>query len=706
MNLFKHKTQKFYAILLFVLMTQTLGSLSVGKLATSRNISENTGTQINPAQSSNFDYTLYPEFFDGSAHDFCFAGDIAFLVDGMGGIEIFNVSDLQTFNKIGEWDEGYDIQEAVIIDDILAVVIGYQAIVLLNISDVTNFVEIGRYESEDYIFELKSSNDYIFFENGYYSSLGILNITNPTNPQLINDTFDLWSSIEFRKFEITGDQLYLTTYYDPCFQIYDIADLYHPQLLYNYTLSDEDYVYLRHFVVLNDGVLLQCNEEPPLFFNTTDLNEINIIVQNTIDSSISRIATDGELIVCIGYSGITGYIGIYDLPNDLIFREILGSEFEGDYPYKMILHDLKIFFLHLDDGFSIYDVSNLEDFQNVVTFDEDAYFYKTITDGDYIFALTNFGLEIFDFSNPQTPEKIGEYRFFAGYSQFFKKNNYIYAYEGGSGLIILDVSLPSKPTELDQVSITGYSVRFEMNDQNIFVFYRDPNDFEVRKLIIYEIQEDGLLEEVFDEQIWYDIRSSCICEDQIYYITQDQELWKIDVGNLKKIKNISLNTFGSDYYAQEIQAVPNHETIYVGLNNDEIHFYSNRQSNTLLKVDELILDYYSSFLAYNLYVFVSTEEGLEIYDTLSEDRFILLTKIPGFVYNIQHMAISTRGGLVLSKYSDGIQWISLPDMEIAPEATSRSILNFNIPGYTTYLLGIVSVITLFGILKQHRWRKN
>ncbi len=699
------KTQKISTVLLFVLVIQSFGVVIHQNFSATQISKENSKDLINSAQSSQFDYTIYPEFYDGTAMDFCFAGDVAFLADGYGGIEMFIISDLHTFSKIGEWDPGTNIHGAVVVNNILAVISENQDIILLSISDVPNLVEISRFHNDEYLHDLQCFDNFVFFETGFNSNIKILNISNPANPQLLNDTENFWSSIEFGDYHISNNKLFLTTSYTPTFQIYNISNINQPQLLYNYSLSEEDYVYIRYFEVLNDVVLLQFSDNMPIVFNITDLNSINIIPQPNLDYCISRINTNGEILVCIGTSATSGYvptISFFELSSDLIFREIMGSEYQGDYPYKIQFHENFLYFTRLENGFSIYNISNYQIFQEIVSFDEDAYIYEVIADGEYVYALTDLGLEIFDFSNPNEPKKLGEYWFSPRQHKFFKNNNYIYVFVRKLGILIIDVSLPSKPTEIDQIKLSAFDFEFEMNNQNMYVFYHDEQNFDVQMLIIYEILEDGKLGEIYNERVWYDMRSICLCNDQIYYYTWDHELWKMDVGNPQKIKNQSLISFSDDFYYAEIKAVPSRDALYVGLNSKEIHLYSNRLSNSLKKVDALVHDGYSTFLPYNLYVFVATADGLAVYDAISEERFILLTKIREVSYYIQSMEISSSGAMVIAEYSDGIQWISLPDLEIAPEVTPRSSQNFNIPGYNSFLLGIVSIISVYLILNRRR----
>jgi len=229
------------------------------------------------------------------------------------------------------------------------------------------------------------------------SGLGIVNISDPFNPEIVG-SFDTLTSL--RGITIRDTLVFITDY--KCgLRIVDVSDV-------------------------NNAVEIS-------YFNSP------------VDTSGEGLEVDvsNELaLVADGFRGMR-VIDISDIRNPeeigsfTSARRVTDVELIGDLAY-----------IAGTGGLRILDVSDPSEPNEISFYDEGGTIFEVVISGDLAFVSRSNSIHVINTSDPHNPEEIGYYETSGGTGSISYFEERIYASDSDNGLLVLDVSDPTQPEEL------------------------------------------------------------------------------------------------------------------------------------------------------------------------------------------------------------------------------------------------------------------
>jgi len=373
--------------------------------------------------------TAIVSFKDGGMNtDIEIVGEYAFLADSVEGLEILNISNLANITQLGQYDLPFKSLDSVSVSGSYAYVSSHNGFEIINITDVTNPTKVGGIDNGRGL-GIAIDGDYAFaceFERG----VAIYNISNPANP---TEYARIDDEVMIRDIAITGNSAYIAVGEEGVMRI-DLTTSSTPQLD-------------------------TANDEAPIFnldANANNLYGVSNLSMKIFDSEISVLNTYPSTPIDVVVSGSRLYIfkvdgiDVVDITNPSSPSSIENythHEFGG--LSTGFVDSSYVYAVDPDYGVYLLSIENVATVVGLMEF----YFVKNcVVQGKWAYLLSNeFGLGIFDLSDPTDPILVGEYHsvFDAPYKGLAVKDNV--AYIGNqNGIVIVDVSDPENPTELFQ----------------------------------------------------------------------------------------------------------------------------------------------------------------------------------------------------------------------------------------------------------------
>lgn len=271
-------------------------------------------------------------------------GDYVFASDYYAGLQVFDVSDPASPQKVGqvEFEEGTDI--AIVGDYAYVTSSGDNGLMAFDISDPANPSQVGATEDTNFdglSIDINNNHAYIA---GNYKGFFIVDISDPTNLKVINET-DTDGTVKVVQF--SDNKLYCVDY-DEGLLVYDVSNPVTPNLLGSLAVENADVGAVRDTTV---------------YFDWWDERGYKVIdASNPADLKVLK-----------------------EVKPD--YGNTFGLTYSGGY----------LFFACDFYGFYIVDVRNLEQIQEVKHIDEgDHNSQAVVIDGDTMYlADGRFGLKIY-----------------------------------------------------------------------------------------------------------------------------------------------------------------------------------------------------------------------------------------------------------------------------------------------------------------------
>jgi hypothetical protein len=196
----------------------------------------------------------------------------------------------------------------------------------------------------------------------FYNGLGILDISNPSEPELISKCFLEGSGLDI---QIVGDYAYIADY-GACLQIVNISDPLSPFLEGSYEERSAEMISIS-----GDNAFIVYSMASPWG------GDYGLLIIDISDPT---------------YPHETGYIQVHGGAYNLCAV--------GDYAYVS----------DNNPGFRIFDVSDPTDPDTIGTFQTPYFPWKIVVDGDYAYVADGHsGLTILDISDPANPQLINSF---------------------------------------------------------------------------------------------------------------------------------------------------------------------------------------------------------------------------------------------------------------------------------------------------------
>ena len=171
------------------------------------------------------DVQLLSSFFDnGQAKKLTIIDDLAFVVDGPAGLEIFNISNPNKPEKIGQYKEPLLVATDVIIQNDVAVLSAdLNGVVFLNISDPTNPNVINTYDDGNSFQTAFIENEFVYL-GAKNQSLIVLNITD-IQAITVAGSFDFGIEFPFVFDLILDDDVLIVASFEEGVTLLNVTDL-------------------------------------------------------------------------------------------------------------------------------------------------------------------------------------------------------------------------------------------------------------------------------------------------------------------------------------------------------------------------------------------------------------------------------------------------------------------------------------------------
>lgn len=351
------------------------------------------------------------------------------------------------------------------------------------------------------ITDIAIEDNYLYLINK--SSLQIVDITTPDNPQLISSTnFDLTAS---------GNR--------PLINIHD------------------HYIFALNYEKLD--VIDISNPSSPIHKATCQFAGHHMVIQD----NYAYIAADGLIILDISDPENITQVGSIE-PDVSVCYWI---DVQGNYAY-----------LAEHDGFHVFDVTKPTDPVEIASFgvaDGYDHVFTLAVEGNYayVFITADLILKVLDISSPSNPKEVANYKVTEDYLEWGAIHNcdlnYPYLYITGNSyqFLMLDVSDPANPKEAGNYKMDTYPDAVVAQDDLAFVYGDDSYLYIFRNLLIAEtkIDESLYLSKTFPvcqnypnpfnsaTKIFFNLSSSQHIEINLYNMS-GQLIEKIYKGNLLK----------------------------------------------------------------------------------------------------------------------------------------------------------------------------
>ena len=328
--------------------------------------------------------------------------------------------------------------------------------------------------------------DYLVAENGY----------NPDNIYTLPD-LELYTTIQDPDISLSQikENICISPVGWSVFDIYDTSDISNIQYLSTIDMSPYHQGYNpTSFKVINDTILIASGQSAVSFWNIVNISQWEYIGHYEPDEYLeynSNFGIYGNNIILLRFDGLE-LVDISELtnPQSIDFLNYY-------YPKSSIINDNENIYIGTRyDGIGIYYIANNE-LHYLDNYFEYPDFYSAHLYSNHLFLqTTNYGLYVFDITNPYEPIEIPTILFNAPYSRLLCGNSdgdliIVTDYEE-INVKIFDITDPINPVLRNTIPLTYsefiYSIiRFDAAEPNALYLF-NTNQGELKK---YDISEPG-----------------------------------------------------------------------------------------------------------------------------------------------------------------------------------------------------------------------
>lgn len=384
-------------------------------------------------------------------------------------LQIFDISIPLHPKSIGLFDlsEGYTIDEIMVIED-LAIVsthLDYEdielsdhkpEIIVFDIQDPTSLIEIARYPGWDaitfypYLYILTSEDTWL-----------ILNLSNPSSPEQIGHIDSLADTNFIGDSGLYRDRLLISSW-NTGLEVVDISNPLRPLKISHYGTMGS----IGNLNIIDEIAYVTSGYVSTGSFRIVDFSEPEqVAILSTIDMQAFDIAIIDE------FAFITSWdkgLSVVDISDPLEARIVANKELSG-WAHHIAVDDHN--FIYLVSGWEMW----ILDASDPLNLREVGYYSEPVDENSNIYPPTNvnyhgivvvenhaflvtdgYGLQIFDVSDRENPEKVEVYHDPDSFYRIAKGGQFIYLVSRKNELVVLDVSNPLNPEFQTSIPITNY----------------------------------------------------------------------------------------------------------------------------------------------------------------------------------------------------------------------------------------------------------
>jgi hypothetical protein len=427
---------------------------------------------------------------------------------------------------------------------------------IVDVTDAANPIEIGWFDTQNAL-GLDVSGSYLYVADD--ASLKILNIANPSQPELVGECNIPNNGRYIRSVVVHGSYAYVAADYYGV-RIINVEDPSEPYQVGMFQCTAEDlriawpylFVASYEFLVLDisnptSPIQIGCCPDDSYINNRIDIlgnlaftsdsdYEINII-----DISVPQTPTflsqwylpEFPYNICAYGSKIyvptETRIIIYDIQNPAA-PTITGSLSSNAVSID-VMNDIA--YVCEGGGLLVVDVSDSSNPQEIAALDRTGSIFDVAVFDSYMYLpITGHGLRIFDISTPMTPIEVGAYESDRQTSKIDISGDYVYLSEHYGTIQIINVSNPSFPVLASDYRVPecGWIINMVISGSYAFVACRD-DDWEENWIAIVNVSnpfQPVLISQFIVQNLVFDI---CVLDNYLY-VACNNELEIADISNI------------------------------------------------------------------------------------------------------------------------------------------------------------------------------
>jgi len=383
-------------------------------------------------------------------YEFCVQDDIAYFAD-IYDLRVEDITDINNVVELARISDFDSICTNVKAYGNLLIVNDYGGFIrFYNITDPANLVLINSLNLTHLDF---SPVDYDYFDDTLYivgnqednSSLVIYDITDISSPVYVGNYTTPYES-RGTKVKVDGSIAYIMTFCD--FEIVNISTPTAPSLIFNQTLVQNNYYYLRDMIHVDDTIYI-LNATTLITFDVSNSSEISLVDIDDVHPILQ------DFVLKDDYLYITNYyyneLIIYDTITKTNPQENSVFYF-GGYSNDVCVNNEIAYVANQENGTHILDVSDPTNPQLIGSYgDGDSIDFVEVSGTILYAASLGVCLKLIDVSNPNNPILLSEYRSEdrrANYYGLEVSKDKVFLGQGFAGLEIIDVTDSSNPTLL------------------------------------------------------------------------------------------------------------------------------------------------------------------------------------------------------------------------------------------------------------------
>ena len=376
----------------------------------------------------------------GHAHDVEVLGNLAYVGDGIAGLEILDVSDPAAVTDLGGYDTqgfAYDVQVVETSPTWPTAIYGLQ---ILDVSNPAAVTRLGGYDTSAYSYDVHVVGNVAYVADDY-GGLVILDVSDPAAVTQLGGHYAGRNGVQ-----VVGDLAYVVGGYDGL----HVLDVSHPEGITRLggfeTLCEAEGVhvvdglaYVAHYEgleildVSNPAVVTQAGqyETPDTALDVQVVGNLAYVVDDT----------EGLLILDVSDPAAVTRLNPYGTSSSLHTVHVAGD----------------LAYLTDGAGVQIVDVSNPASPNSLGKFDTPGFAYHVQVVGDLAYVADyGAGIQILDVSNPDAVIPLGGFDTPGSARRVQVVGDLAYVADYTEGVQILDVSDPTAVTHLGEFNTSGF----------------------------------------------------------------------------------------------------------------------------------------------------------------------------------------------------------------------------------------------------------
>jgi len=350
----------------------------------------------------------------GFVFDLNYSNPYLYVACGSKGIKIFKVNDMYNLDLIGQKNITGDVNAIAIFEKYIICSDYYEGIQILSTQDLSNVSMISSLPINGTIHAIKIAGNYAFLAADT-SGLIVVNISDPKNPVILSETRTPGKALDI---DIQGNTVCIADY-NCGLSVLNIAKLEQPNLIGNIDTPD-----IASGIIANGKIAYIADGDSGLQVIKFTDPENQVIGSYSLDGNTTAI----QLLDSTAYALSNKGLYLIDVSDP-----------------KLLLSQKKI------------QCNNINSF--VI---KDQFIY--IAQGNY-FKILNKSSSF----DSGSPDVLGQLLENDVVKDIEIKDHIAYLACFGKGLKIIDISSPTKPTEIKSLETPGYAVGLALNQNHIFI---------------------------------------------------------------------------------------------------------------------------------------------------------------------------------------------------------------------------------------------